>query len=207
MIEMPSTMLRVLPYASSALATAPAVSFSLSATISSTAAIHFACAGLALSPSRPRAGNLWLSRAICTTWSARSRASFSAPSMWPRMVFLRASLSCAIIFVSLPLATSYVLMSAFSSSFSAAISSGSDTIRMLRTRTACCVAASRIWSASDDSTAMPPVTAFMSLRMPLVRARAMIDSVASSASTTPKARANRTPIFRLVSIWISEVGC
>src|SRR6201996_7072556 len=98
-------------------------------------------------------------------------------------------------------------MSALSRSFSAAISSGSDTIRMLRTRTACWVAANRIWSASDDSTAMPPVTAFMSLRMPLVRASAMIDSVASSASTMPKASASRTPIFRLVSIWISEVGC
>ncbi len=123
------------------------------------------------------------------------------------MDFLRASPSCAIIDRSLLFAMLYCFVSAFRSSFSAAISSGSDTIRMLRTRTASCVAAKRIRSASDDSIATRPVTAFIASLIPLVRSSAMIDSVASKDRTMPKASASRTPIRKLANTRYSWLVC
>jgi hypothetical protein len=93
------------------------------------------------------------------------------------MACLRESLPWAISEASFALAASYCLMSAFSSSFSAAISSGSETIRMFLTRTASWVPPTRSCSASADSTTMPPVTAFMPSRIAPVRTSAMVDSV------------------------------
>ncbi len=73
---------------------------------------------------------------------------------------------------------------------------------MLRTRTACWVAATRMDCASDDSTAMPPLTAFMSSRIDEVRVNAIAHTVASSARTVPKASASRVPMLR----WVMRIG-